>query len=127
MTAPVLSAVAEPVNLHIVQGADFEFWVVLGPENAPINLTGVTAEAHIRRHPLDPSPLAAFEITITPLEGRLVLRLTDADTTAVPAVDDPSAKGSRSVWDLVIQDTLGRKIQILRGDVRGYLKVTHAD
>jgi len=121
-----ISAVADPVTLHIVQGLDFGpiEVVISNPDNTPMNLTGATAEAQIRRRASDTEVVVAFSTSIVALAGKVILSLSPAASTLVPAVEDPSAPGSRSVWDLVVRDTLGRLVQIVRGDVRGYLVVT---
>jgi hypothetical protein len=124
-----ISAVADLVHLKIVQGATFGPIDVYfrGPDGTtPIDITGASAFAHIRKRASDAAVVVAFDVTVVDAAaGHVTMNLTAAASEAVPAVDDSTAQGSQSVWDLLLVDAAGRILQSARGPVTGYLPATH--
>lgn len=104
-------------NLKIYQRATFEEIILLkNPEdNTPVDLTGtqVKAEMWNRKRTLR---YAAFGVTVDGPEGKITLRLSDAETSRL----EP---GTYAKWDLLILWPDGTPDYILEGSVtvdRGY-------
>lgn len=80
-------------NLLIEQGAKFELEMVLKVEGTPINLTGYTVRAQVRTKRSPTATLIAeLTVDVTPLEGRVILSLTAAETAELSFI-----KGE---WDM---------------------------
>lgn len=107
-------------NLVIYQGDTFEEDFTFETEGAtptPINITGYSFRAQIRRRASDDASLADFTTTITDAPGGIVqLSLTSEETADL----DPG----RAVWDLEWTDTLGRVKTHVAGRVRVKAQVT---
>ena len=144
-TVPQVGYIGEQLDLLVRQGATFgplRFQMkspdgsVL-PEAAdppipeaswqPVNLTGCTIRGQIRKKPSDVDPVATFTVDITaPLEGRYQIGLSAAQTAAIDTGATLAAPGSAFVWDLELEDSLGRVIPLYFGDVRVFREVTRA-
>jgi hypothetical protein len=118
------------LNLSIVRGISFGPLRVQLTLNdvgeTPIDLTGVSVYAHLRRKASDADAVLSFDVSVVdPVLGMIEIGLTDDATIDVPAVDDHTSPASQSVWDLLLVDAAGRTTQILQGTVTGYLSATH--
>lgn len=82
--------------------------------NVLVDLTGYTADMHVRRNASDTTALLTLSsqgvspaLVITPGIGKIVLTLTDEQTLALPAVP--------AVYDLVMTDSNGAGFIVLEG------------
>lgn len=104
-------------NLEIYKGDYVEILVTVKDENdTPINLTGYTAEAHLRDNYPDATPIE-FECTITGITGQVQIFLpSSVSSTLVPG---------DCIWDFQITDPSGERTRTyLAGDVVVYNEVT---
>ncbi len=123
---PVLGHAGERVDLLIRQGATFDAQVTLtNPDGTPVDLTGATLRAQIRRKALDTALLVAFTITVIDAVGGIfTFGLTASQTAALPAAEDPAGIASRAVWDMELQDAAGRVTPVYWGTVTIHREVT---
>jgi hypothetical protein len=119
---------AQRVHLHMVRGHAFGPVTITltGPDGTtPINLTGASLYAQVRRKASDEDAVATFVVTVTNASGGIAsMSMTEAEAENIPAVDDHTAPGSQSVWDVVLVDSLGRPTVLAGGPLTGHLSVT---
>lgn len=98
-------------NLTIDQGSTFRASVNIADDNnASIDLTGYTFSAQIRKAPTSSTVSATFECTSpAPETGAVIIALTDEETSAI--------KAGRYMYDLYIEDTVGRRYRAIEGMV----------
>jgi hypothetical protein len=99
-------------DLYIDQGTTFtRDFIYKGSDGTPIDLTGFTAQMMIRKTATAASP-AVLDVapTITALEGKITLSLTDEVTSALPA---PFS----GVYDLELTDGSGTVTRLVQGRV----------
>jgi hypothetical protein len=114
--------VAAKRDIEIIRGDDYAHLLTFVDENhVPLDLTGYTGAAQIRRDPAAVgTPEATFTVTFpNPIDGEVLLTLTDAQTTALPAV-----KCTYS-WDLELTIT-GQTTTLIGGKVSIVQDVTHS-
>ncbi len=129
MSTPVLGTAGERVDLLIRQGASFGPHVVTltNPDGTLVNLTGATVRGQLRRKALDVAVLIALTCTITDAAGgEFEISLTDEQTAAITAGEDPAMLASAAVWDLELEDAAGRVIPVFYGRVTIHREVTRA-
>jgi hypothetical protein len=128
MTAPVLGDRGDRVDLLIRQGATFgpHEITLTNPDDTPVDLTGATVRAQMRRKALTTGlPLATFDTPVTDAAaGVFTLGLSAAATAALVAGEDPASLDSRAVWDLEVQDATGRVVPVYWGSVTIHREVT---
>lgn len=98
-------------NLTINSGADFlqSFQLASGDSDAPLNLTGYTAYAQMRKHAGSLNPVTfTTEISSPRTLGKIVLSLTSEQTSQI--------KPGRYIYDIVI-DNLGLRTRVVEGMV----------
>lgn len=124
--APVLGSRGERLDLLIRQGATFDAAVTLtNPDDTPVDLTGATVRAQIRRKALDTSLLAAFTVTVTDAAaGAFTFGLTAAQTAALVAGENDFEANSRAVWDMELEDASARITPVFYGQVLIHREVT---
>lgn len=113
---------AGKIDLTIDKGATYRktfFWK--DSAGVPIDLTGYTARMQIRENYSSNTLIAELTtenggITITPLEGKIELFLSDTDTTALTQ--------SKGVYDIELLAPGGDVIKFLRGYVSILQEVT---
>lgn len=116
--------------LHVVRGVPIRprFQITYSDGTTPVDLTGWSGQARIRRKASDSAALANPAVVIVdPVNGLVDLDINIEVSEAVPAVDDFTAAGSQSVWDLLLIDGAGQPMQLLQGPVTGYLSPTQPD
>lgn len=96
------------VNIVIEKGIDYEdVFTVRNPDGSPLNLTGYTGIAKIRKFPESTSSVS-FNVTILPLVGQIVVSLANTVTNTL----DPG----RYYYDVVtISSVNGKKKKIVDG------------
>lgn len=128
---PELGTKGAELDLLIRQGA------TLGPYNmtiktadgVPIDLTGATFDAQIRRTP-DGIPLTGvtFSFTISdPTNGVVDWSLPATASELLQAGDTETDPESVYVWDMEVELTSGRVIPIVYGVARVWREVTKVD
>lgn len=103
------------LDMTCVQGTTFRYVITyLDEAEAPVNLTGYTAVMHVRSTVKSTTTLLQLSssfggITITPLEGKLELRVSPTRSAALPAV--------KGVYDIKLISPGGQDaIQLLGGN-----------
>lgn len=117
---PTIGFFGERLDLRIRQGATLGSFLaqMLNPNGSPVDLTGCTIRGQIRKTGLANSITAAIECTITdPLDGRYEFGLPDEITTGIPAGESITDDESQYVWDLELEDSIGRVIPLYHGSV----------
>lgn len=111
-------------NTTLDQGSTFtRTFEVLDGDNAPINLTGYTFAAQVRRLPRDTgTPVATFACALGVATNEVTITLTNVQTTAIPTVGNaknPLAT-TRYYYDLEITSPAAVVTRL----VEGYLDVS---
>ena len=75
-----------------------------------MDLTGYAGKAEIRENKDAADLLVAFQVTIDPLIGSIILSLTDTQTILLPVGD--------MAWDLVLTDPHGSRQNYIEGQVK---------
>lgn len=124
---PVLGHAGERVDLLIRQGATFgpHELTLTNPDGSAVDLTGCTLRAQLRRKALDAGILIALTCTITDaVNGVATIGLTDEQTAALTAGEDPGQPDSRAKWDLELEDAAGGVTPVFYGNVVIHREVT---
>lgn len=125
---PVLGTKGGELDLLLKQGATF------GPHqitlkdsaNQPINITGATIRAQIRKTSDAATAVANGDFVLTtPVSGVFTFGFSSTSTTALQ-VDTVSETGTDSqyVWDMEIQYSDGRVYPLMYGKVSVFREVT---
>jgi len=109
-----------PLDLKVRQGADFRFTATID-----VDLTGSVLRAQMRKRGLDATLVLTFTIVVTDaVNGAFEVTLTKAQTAALTCGETPDETASRYVWDLELEDALGRDTPLAYGVVRVLREVT---
>lgn len=122
-----LGYIGEKLDLLVRQGATLgPFAVTLtNPDNTPVNLTGATLRAHLRKKALDAVKVAQFDVTITDAAaGKFEFGMIDEATAAIPAGETLKDAASVYVWDMELEDASGRVLPLYYGDCKVFREVT---
>lgn len=128
---PQIGTKGAELDLLIRQGATFGpvFSTALNPNGTPINLTGATLRAQVRKTPTSPigeACVATFNI-LDAVNGQFEWFFTDEATTVLVAdSESETAPASVYVWDMELEDASGRVIPLLYGKVNVFREVTKA-
>jgi hypothetical protein len=97
------------VNIVIEQGTDYqEVFTVNNPDGTPLDLTGYTGAAKIRKFP-ESTTSTSFSVGIVSTAGQVVVSLANTVT------DD--LKGGRYYYDIIITSSVGKKTKVVDGMV----------
>ena len=98
-------------NLVINAGATFsqQFDLAQSDDSTPLNLTGYTIAAQIRKHAGSSSSVSFTASAMDALNGLVLISLTPEETA--------SLKTGRHVYDIVITDAAGDKTRVVEGSV----------
>ena len=115
---------ASKVDLVIEQGADWQqifYLFAPGSSTVPLDLTGYTANMHIRTTVAAVAPIIALNtsngrIVITPLAGKIALQLLAEDSAALSV--------GYAVYDLMLTSSSGTVSRLVQGGVTLSLSVT---
>lgn len=121
-----LGQMAKRQDIFIRQGATFGPIVctLTNPDQTPINLTGSTISARIRKTPKDSSPVIALPSQINDaIGGVFEFGMPAVDTAAIQTNDELMCAAARYVWDLDMVDSLGRVTPLLEGACKVYRDV----
>lgn len=126
MATPRIGNLGSKLNLDIRQGGTFSATVTLtNPDATPVDLTGATVRGQLRKTALDAAVVATFDVTITDaVNGVFEYGLTDEDTAGITAGEQPTEDASLYVWDMELEDTLGRVTPLFYGTATVLREVT---
>ena len=127
-TAPVLGSIGDKIDLLIKQGSTYGPMVatIKNPDLTPVNLTSCLIRGQIRKKALDVAVVADFVVAITDEPGGVFeFSLTDEVTALITCDEIKEKPGSKYVWDMELEDALGRVIPLYYGDVTVFREVTH--
>jgi hypothetical protein len=97
-------------DLTIYRDRDFSQTFYLKTLGDPMDLTNYTGKAEIRENKDVADLIVAFQVTIDPLIGSIVLTLTDTQTILLP--------DGITAWDLVLTDPHGARQNYIEGQVK---------
>lgn len=126
---PVIGSKGAELDLLVRQGATFGPVTIQAKDNMgnPIDLTGATIRAQIRKTAYDTLyPGATCTCTITDaVNGYYELSIPATVTALLDAdVADETAEDSTYVWDMEVQLSTGRVIALTYGKVNVFREVT---
>lgn len=129
MTTAALSIgfYGEELDLLVRQGAEFGpvTATMRNPDASPVDLTGCAIRGQVRKRALDASTVASLTVTITnAANGVYEFGMSNAVTAGIPAGEAANLPTSQYVWDLELQDVLGRVIPLYYGAVIVLREVT---
>jgi hypothetical protein len=122
-----ISNVGADVDLFIQQGADFASQLTFqNPDASPVNLTGCTLAAMLRRRGLETQLVANFTVLVfaPATAGIATLSLSAAQTAILKCGETPADPDFQYVWDLKFVDSGGKASIPLRGAVMVLRSVT---
>jgi hypothetical protein len=122
-----LGYIGERLDLLIRQGATFgPFDVTLAnPDKSPVDLSGASLRAHIRKKALDTNVVISLQVELTdPALGKFKFGLTDEFTAGITAGESVKDHASLYVWDMEMEDSLGRVSPLYYGEVKVFREVT---
>lgn len=116
MTKIIKTVEGEPgvLNLYLFRDRHFQKTILFKDQHTQeaINLSGYTGKAQIRTTKNSGTLLEEFAVAILGAEGKVVLSLTDAEVTAMNL--NP---GTSAYWDLVLTDSVNKRLPYLAGTV----------
>jgi len=129
---PQIGTKGSELDLLIRQGASFGpiASTIKNPDTTPMNLTGAALRAQIRKTPTSPlvdGAVGEFEIT-NAAAGEFTWGFS-ADVTELLVADSESelAPASTYVWDMELEDSIGRVIPLMYGKVNVFREVTKSE
>lgn len=97
------------VNIVVEQGTDYqEIFTVNNPDGSPLDLTGYTGIAKIRKFP-DSTTSTSFNVGIVSTAGQVVVSLANTVT------DD--LKSGRYYYDVIVTSPTNKKLKVVDGMV----------
>ena len=129
MATTIIGTKGAELDLLVRQGATFgPYQITLtNPDLTPVDLTGATFRAQIRKSPLsviDQGISAVFTYT-NRIGGVFGFEFTAQDTASLTAGVDENAADSQYLWDLEMQDSTGRVLPLLYGAVKLFREVSN--
>lgn len=121
-----IGSIGENLDLTIKQGASFGPFTfnMQNPDATPVDLTGVTFAAKIKKLPTTPV-VATLLIEVTDAaNGQYQMSLTAVDTAKIPAGTTIDASQSGYLWDMEMTDSLGRVTPLYYGAARVFREIT---
>lgn len=119
MATQVLGDLGAVLDLQFRQGSTFgpHEIVLTNPGDTPMDLTGAEIRGQLRRNPGEGNPVA-FTVTFGDrTAGEFSFELSAEQTAALTP--------PKYIYDLELEDTLGRVIPLFHGEVIVELEVTH--
>lgn len=96
-------------NLTIYRDRDFSQTFYLKSLGVAMDLTGYSAKAEIRSNKDEEDLIVAFQVTVDPLIGSIIIELTDTQTILL---------NDTGFWDLVLTDPHGKRENYIEGSVK---------
>jgi hypothetical protein len=75
-------------DIEIYQGDTFSFNMVFKNGSTPVDVTGWTAQAQIKKMDNTPGETPNLDLTVGTTDGKIVVSLTDTDTAALAGTTD---------------------------------------
>jgi len=97
-------------DLTIYRDRDFSQTFYFKNLGVAMDLTGYTGKAEIRENKDAATLIVAFQVTVDPLIGSIIISLTDTQTILLPVGD--------MAWDLVLTDPHNSRQNYLEGQVK---------
>lgn len=129
MATLVIGTKGERLDLLIRQGADFGPYLaeMKNPDGTPVDLTGCVIRGSIRKTPASSAVAAAIEVAITDATaGQYQFGVGHVATSPLKCGVNEKAPESLYVWDLEMQDAMGRVMPLYYGDVGIFREITRA-
>lgn len=126
---PVIGTKGQEVDLLIRQGSTFGPVAcrLTNPDSTPMNLTGATIRAQIRKTASAAASTGAAAVCVitNALNGEFTYEFTVASTTLLVA-DEVSEEAPASIytWDMELEDSTGRVTPLVYGKVNVFREVT---
>ena len=117
----------ERLDLKIKQGSTFGpiRFELLNPDDTPVDLTNCELRSQIRQDALDAMVVVSLNCEFTdPMQGKFQISLSDEQTRLIDAGESIHDVESRYVWDMELEDGLGRVIPMYYGQVSVLREVT---
>ena len=97
------------VNIVVEQGTDYEeVFTVNNPDGSPLDLTGYTGAAKIRKFP-ESTASTSFNVGIVSSAGQVLVSLANTVTSGL--------KSGRYYYDVIIISSQGKKTKVVDGMV----------
>lgn len=122
-----LGTKGEQLDILIRQGATFGLYTMTltNPDTSPVNLTGCTIRAQVRKTYDAVDIAATFTCTVTtPASGIFTFEIPAAQTTLLTCGASETDEASQYVWDMEMVDSSGRVIPLLYGNAAVFREVT---
>ena len=113
---------ASVYDIVLEQGTTYSLTVLLKkPNKIPFDLTGYIGRSQIRKNYAATEVLATFSVAIASpqKEGKVVMSLTDEQTSAIPIVT--------AVYDLELESPTGEVTRVIQGKVTVSPEVTRTE
>ncbi len=123
-----IGTIGEKLDLLVRQGATFGNVeaTMTNPDGTSVNLTGCVIRGKIRKNALDVDEVCTIDVTISaPLFGKYEFGLSAEKTSQIKAGENITDKESKYVWNLDLEDVLGRVIPLYYGLVTVFREVSH--
>lgn len=121
-TTPSIGTYGEQLDLKVKQGSTF------GPMTvtvADVDLTSCAVRGQVRKKALDTALVVSFTCDITDAAGGIfTFGLTDEETAAIPCDETTLTPGSQYVYDIELEDSVGRVTPLLYGKFVMFREVT---
>jgi hypothetical protein len=102
-TTPVLGTLGKRVDILLRRGCNWGPFVatMTNPDGTPVDLTGSTFEARIKRKANDAQPVAVITMALLTdgTDGKYTLAMDHTVTDALTTDPDITKPGARYVWD----------------------------
>lgn len=103
MSTPTLGSLGKQVNILLRRGCTWGPFVatMTNADGTPVNLTGSTFEARIKRKANDATEVAVIDMQLLTdgTDGKYTLSMSPTTTAALTTDPDITKPGARYVWD----------------------------
>ncbi len=123
-----IGSIGDRLDIVLRQGSTLgPFLVTLTDKlGVPIDLTGGTIRAQVRKNALDiGSPVAVFTITyVDRVLGKFTFGIPREETVTIPAGEYQKDEASQYKWDMEFLDSTNRSIPLYYGNFENFREVT---
>ncbi len=127
-------AILEPVgnvpdsqDINIYRGSKFSYpFTATTAADAPLDLSGHTITAHLRRYRLGPLVVAFTVVVESAEDGELTISLSAAQTAALKCGEFPTHSASRYWWDLKVDPPSGDTFFLIQGEAFVWAQATRS-
>lgn len=125
--AEIVGNKGEQLDLLIRQGGTFGPFklFVKNPDNTPVDLSESSFRAQIRKTFNSQVVAATFTCIVTnPTQGEVSIELSATQSAMLTAGEDEEFPDSKYLWDLEAEESGGRVIPYLYGNVKVFREIT---